>query len=197
MCPCALLSLPKSRHTSRKVTSKEIAKYSHAHETAKKTKQNGTWTKVSTVTFLAKGDNIWLAGKCINHMYTFSLTRTRTININIRKIQSTEVSLCTRHYLVWQPFLILHIYYVSIHSNRSLLAKLVPTFVDRGCHVIDPYGRNLGFLDRSHYFFFQVAPQLYSRGLVDSVPDQPLLRKSGSARNRTRTSGSVARNFDH
>jgi hypothetical protein len=30
-------------------------------------------------------------------------------------------------------------------------AKLVPTFADRGCHVVivtDPYGRNLGFLDR-------------------------------------------------
>jgi hypothetical protein len=37
----------------------------------------------------------------------------------------------------------------------------------------DPYGRNLGFLDRSH-FFFQVVPQLYSRGWVDPVPD-PLL----------------------
>jgi hypothetical protein len=30
------------------------------------------------------------------------------------------------------------------------------------------------FLDRSRYFFFQVAPQLYSRGWVDPVPD-PLL----------------------
>jgi hypothetical protein len=39
--------------------------------------------------------------------------------------------------------------------------------------VTDPYGRILGFLDRSRYFF-QVAPQLYSRGLVDPVPD-PLL----------------------
>jgi hypothetical protein len=29
--------------------------------------------------------------------------------------------------------------------------------------VTDPYGRILGFLDRSRYFFFQVAPQLYSR----------------------------------
>jgi hypothetical protein len=28
--------------------------------------------------------------------------------------------------------------------------------------VTVPYGRNLGFLDRSHYFFFQAAPQLYS-----------------------------------
>jgi hypothetical protein len=29
--------------------------------------------------------------------------------------------------------------------------------------------RILGFLDRSRYFFFQVAPQLYSRGWVDPV----------------------------
>jgi hypothetical protein len=50
-----------------------------------------------------------------------------------------------------------------------------------------PYGRILGFLDRSRYFFFQVAPQLYSRGSVDSAQDPLLLRKSGSA--GTRTSG--------
>jgi hypothetical protein len=69
-----------------------------------------------------------------------------------------------------------------------------------GCRVVraaDPYGRNLGFLDRSSYFVFQVAPQLYSRDWVDLVPDPLLLRKSGSAGNRTRTSGSVARNSDH
>jgi hypothetical protein len=60
-----------------------------------------------------------------------------------------------------------------------------------------PYARNLGFLDRSRYFFFQVVPQLYSRGWVDSVPDPLLLRKSDSAGNRTRTSGSVVRNSDH
>jgi hypothetical protein len=28
--------------------------------------------------------------------------------------------------------------------------------------LTDPYGRILGFLDRSRYFFFQVPPQLYS-----------------------------------
>jgi hypothetical protein len=52
-------------------------------------------------------------------------------------------------------------------SDRRLSAKLVPTFVDRECHVVsltDLYGRNLCFLDRNRYFFFQVAPQLYSRG---------------------------------
>jgi hypothetical protein len=51
-------------------------------------------------------------------------------------------------------------------SDRRLLAKLVPTFTDRACHVVsvtDPYGRILVFLDRSRYFFFQVAPQLYPR----------------------------------
>jgi hypothetical protein len=43
---------------------------------------------------------------------------------------------------------------------------------------------NLGFLDRSRYFLFEVAPQLSSRGLVDPVPDPLLLRKSDSAGNR-------------
>jgi hypothetical protein len=56
------------------------------------------------------------------------------------------------------------------------------------------YGRNLGFLDRAVTFvFFQVA----SPGWVDTVPDPLLLRKSGRAGNRTRTSGSVAGNSDH
>jgi hypothetical protein len=56
--------------------------------------------------------------------------------------------------------------------------------------------RILGFQDRSRYFFFQVAPQLYPRGWMDPIRDPLLLRKCGSAWNRTRTSGSVARNSD-
>jgi hypothetical protein len=74
-------------------------------------------------------------------------------------------------------------------SDRSLSAKLVPTFADIGCHVVsvtDPYGHIFGFLDRSRYSFFQVAPHLYSRGWVDPVPDPLLLRKSDSAGNRAR-----------
>jgi hypothetical protein len=59
--------------------------------------------------------------------------------------------------------------------------------------VTDPYG----FLDWSCYFSFQVAPQLYSRGPVDLVSDPLLLRKCGSAENRTRTSESVAMNSGH
>jgi hypothetical protein len=37
-------------------------------------------------------------------------------------------------------------------SDRRLLAKLVPTFTDKGCRVVsatDPHGRILGFLDRT------------------------------------------------
>jgi hypothetical protein len=45
--------------------------------------------------------------------------------------------------------------------------------------------------------FFQGASQLYSRGWVAPVADPLLLRISGSAGNRTRTSGSAARSFDH
>jgi hypothetical protein len=55
-------------------------------------------------------------------------------------------------------------------SDRRLSAKLVLTFPDRRCHVVsvaDPYGCIFGFLDRSHYFSFQIAPQLYSRSWVD------------------------------
>jgi hypothetical protein len=52
--------------------------------------------------------------------------------------------------------------------------------------MTDSYGRILGFLDRNCYYFFQVAPQLYSRGWMDPVKDPLLLRKSGSAGNRIR-----------
>jgi hypothetical protein len=40
-------------------------------------------------------------------------------------------------------------------SDRRLSAKWLPTFADRGCHVVsvtDPHGRILSFLDRSRYF---------------------------------------------
>jgi hypothetical protein len=57
-------------------------------------------------------------------------------------------------------------------SDRSLSAKFVPTFANRVCCVVsamDPHGHILGFLDWSHYYFFQVAPQLYSWGWVDPI----------------------------
>jgi hypothetical protein len=40
-------------------------------------------------------------------------------------------------------------------SDRRFSAKWLPTFADKGCHVVsvtDPYSRILGFLDRNRYF---------------------------------------------
>jgi hypothetical protein len=54
-------------------------------------------------------------------------------------------------------------------ERPPLLGKVVPTFADRGCCVVsatNPPGRIHGFLDWSRYYFFQVAPQLYSRVLT-------------------------------
>jgi hypothetical protein len=86
-------------------------------------------------------------------------------------------------------------------SDRRLSAKLVPTFY--GQRV--PRGQRDGSLrlysrfsiPKPLRFSFKAALQLYSRGWVDPVPEPLLLRKSGSAENRTRTPGSVPRNSDH
>jgi hypothetical protein len=56
----------------------------------------------------------------------------------------------------------------NIPTERPpIVGEVSAKFADRGCQVVsvtDPYGRNLAFLDRSRYFFFQLALQLYSRG---------------------------------
>jgi hypothetical protein len=73
--------------------------------------------------------------------------------------------------------------------ERTISTKLPPLvgevianfFADGGCHVL----------------FYQVAPQLYSRGWVDGHRSKPTTFFSGCARNRTRASGSVANNSDH
>jgi hypothetical protein len=62
-------------------------------------------------------------------------------------------------------------------SDRRLSAKWLPTFAARGCHVVSvtgslrPYSR---FSRQDPLLFYQVSPQLYSRGRMDPVPD-PLL----------------------
>jgi hypothetical protein len=56
---------------------------------------------------------------------------------------------------------------VSNIVQKQTPVKLMSTFADRGCCMVstmDPYGHILDFLDRSCYFFFQVAPQLYLQG---------------------------------
>jgi hypothetical protein len=66
----------------------------------------------------------------------------------------------------------------------------VPTFVDsgvsRGQRGRSPTVVNLSFLDRSRYFSFKQFLIYSQKACVDPVPDPPLLRKSGSAGNRTR-----------
>jgi hypothetical protein len=49
-------------------------------------------------------------------------------------------------------------------SDRRLSAKSVSTFANRGVsrgQPAIPYGSNLDFVDRSRYFYLQVAPQLF------------------------------------
>jgi hypothetical protein len=125
----------------------------------------------------------------LSHHQTFKLnwdpTKTTSTRISIQKKQTPWPESASELYR---------------QSDRRLSATLVLTFADRGYHVVsvtDPYCSILRFLDRSRYFFFQIALQLYSWGWVDPVPNPLLLRKSGSAGNRTWTSGSVARNSDH
>jgi hypothetical protein len=47
----------------------------------------------------------------------------------------------------------------TMPTERQLFsAKLMPTSADKGCHVVSvtyPYGRILGFVDLSRYYFFQ------------------------------------------
>jgi hypothetical protein len=67
----------------------------------------------------------------------------------------------------------------TIPTERPPLVSEVSAnlFAVRGCHVVsmtNRYDRIPGFLYRSRYYLFQLAPQLYSRGWVDPVPD-PLL----------------------
>jgi hypothetical protein len=78
----------------------------------------------------------------------------------------------------------------TIPTERpKLVGEVSAKFADRERRVTsttDPYRSILDFLDRSFNFFFQVAPQLHSRGWMDPVPDWLLLGKSGRAGNRTR-----------
>jgi hypothetical protein len=78
----------------------------------------------------------------------------------------------------------------TIPTERPpLVGEVTNNFCGFGCCVVrttNPYGHILRFIDRSRYFLFQVAPQLYSRGWVDSVPDPLFLGKPDSVGKRTR-----------
>jgi hypothetical protein len=92
---------------------------------------------------------------------------------------------------------------LSPRTNYTNLATLSATLVPilrRGCHVVsvtDPCGRILGFLDRSRYFFFQVSPQLYSRGEWTPFQAHYFSENLVAPEIEPWSSGSVARNSDH
>jgi hypothetical protein len=51
---------------------------------------------------------------------------------------------------------------VALVRERTISTERPPLVCE--VSATDPYGLIVGFLDRSHYFLLQVAPQLYSRG---------------------------------
>jgi hypothetical protein len=61
--------------------------------------------------------------------------------------------------------------------------------------VTDPHGRILGFLYRSRYFSIKLL--LICTHEAEWAPFQNHYVFSGSAGNRTRASGSIAKNSDH
>jgi hypothetical protein len=67
---------------------------------------------------------------------------------------------------------------------RHLSAKLVARVAWSAQRI--PAAVNLDFLDLEPLFFHSSSSSVVSRGWVDPVPDLLLLRKSGSAGNRTR-----------
>jgi hypothetical protein len=75
----------------------------------------------------------------------------------------------------------------AIPTERAPIVGEVNAY--RGCRLVsakDSQGR-LSRLSRPHTLLsIQVVPQLSSRGWVDPVPDSLLLKKLGSAGNRTR-----------
>jgi hypothetical protein len=84
-------------------------------------------------------------------------------------------------------------------SDRRLSVTWLSTCADRRCHVVsvtDPSCRISRFSRQEPLLFYQVVPQCVLTRL--SAPrSRPTTFFSGSAGNRTRASGSVAKNSDH
>jgi hypothetical protein len=143
-----------------------------------------TWLNV--ICHLVCATNEWVTLPELQMLTPEHSVRNKVTSQHFSKIASYKMTVFFTYWYQGVPCGLSWLYWPS---NLRLSAKLVPAFADRGCYMIstmDHYGRILGFLDRSCYLFFQVAPQLYTRGWVDPVPDPLLLRKSGSARNLIR-----------
>jgi hypothetical protein len=150
---------------------------------------------------------------CISRSHTFFVFTRRFVSLSHDQVINLLTTLFFRLliFLLWQVFAnwisvanmatIAEDFRYKKNSVASVRERTIPTerppsvsevssnfFKLEGANVVsvtNPYGRILGFLDRSRYYCFQVAPQLYSRGWVDPVPD-PLLFFLVVSGNRTR-----------
>jgi hypothetical protein len=78
--------------------------------------------------------------------------------------------------------------------------EVIGKFADRGCRVVsetDPNGRILGFLDRSRYYFFQVALNCIHEAEWTPFQTHYFSENLVAQGIEPGTSGSVARNSDH
>jgi hypothetical protein len=81
-----------------------------------------------------------------------------------------------------------------------LSAKLVPTFVGRGCRVVsatNPHRRFLGILQQSLYYFFQVVPQCTHEAEWTPFQTHYFSENLVALGIEPETSEYVARNSDH
>jgi hypothetical protein len=140
------------------------------------------WNKAEVFTFQVQNATL-LAGwgpsllkeqKCVGHEVTnFVLLYLNSMAWVRKKTILTE-----------QPLLVGKVIAKHLRiESATWSARRIPTAVSR-------------FSRQEPLLLYQVAPQLYSWGWVDPVPD-PLLFFPGSAGNRTRASGSVAKNSGH
>jgi hypothetical protein len=85
-------------------------------------------------------------------------------------------------------------------KQPPLVGEVVPTFADRGCCVVsamDPPVVSLGFLDRSRYYFFQVAPRCPREAEWTPLQSHCFSENLEAPGIEPRTYESVARNSDH
>jgi hypothetical protein len=88
----------------------------------------------------------WCCNVCV---YVPTLTSFQNVKQITDLLPSILIIKVNYSYLVWVASELYR------PSDRRLSVKLMPTFADRGCHVVsvtNPHGRILGFLDRSRYF---------------------------------------------
>jgi hypothetical protein len=141
-------------------------------------------------TINSKGIEIRIVTNCCTHIIPWSSLHSTSLYLHFTLLHCI---LCDFHHY-FSHYFTTFISFCELYwlSDSRFSVKLVLTSAERGCRevgITDPHRLILGYLDRIRNYFFQVAPQLYSRGLMDPIPDPLLLRKSDSAGNRTEDLG--------